>query len=92
MSSGSVIQVVFVDIELENHPKCMSDYVEVSTPSTHSLTASAFNYFSSHHCSILMYTHLSSGTVTLCLFEAALINHYEKVLQNILFFCTVMVC
>jgi len=45
VSSGSVIQVVFVDIELENHPKCMSDYVEVSTPSTYSLTASAFNYF-----------------------------------------------
>ena len=41
MSSGSVIHVVFVDIDLESHPRCMNDYVEVSTPSTHSLTASA---------------------------------------------------
>ena len=44
MSRGSVIQVVFVDIELESHPKCRHDYIEVSTPSTHSLTASALNY------------------------------------------------
>jgi hypothetical protein len=29
-----VIQVVFVDIELENHPRCMNDYIEVSTHST----------------------------------------------------------
>lgn len=35
---------MFVDIELENHPWCMHDYIEVSTPSMHSLTASALNY------------------------------------------------
>ncbi|GFG35967.1 hypothetical protein Cfor_02931, partial [Coptotermes formosanus] len=29
VSRGSVIQVVFVDIELESHPMCMHDYVEV---------------------------------------------------------------
>ena len=75
MSSGSVIHVVFVDIDLESHPRCMNDYVEVSTPSTHSLTASALIILSSHHCTLLMYTHLSSGTVTLCLFESALVYH-----------------
>jgi len=44
VSRGSVIQVVFVDLELESHPRCMHDYIQVSTLSTHTLTASALNY------------------------------------------------
>jgi hypothetical protein len=30
-----VIQIVFVDLELESHPNCRYDYIEVSNPSIH---------------------------------------------------------
>jgi hypothetical protein len=33
VSSGSVIQIVFVDLEMEGHGSCNYDYIEVSNPS-----------------------------------------------------------
>lgn len=74
MSRGSVIQVVFVDIELESHPDCRHDYVEVSSPSMDTLSDTAL-----HRVVIppLLTSHLPSQTVRVCPFEAALTRHYQ---------------
>lgn len=74
MSRGSVIQVVFVDIELESHPDCRHDYVEVSSPSMDTLSDTAL-----HHVVIppLFASHIPSHIVRVCPFGAALTSHYQ---------------